>query len=371
MKIPIASPLIDSNEMTAVQDVMNSGILAMSSKVKEFEDNFSEYIGVSHSVSVSNGTVALWLALKAHGIKEGDEVITTPFSFIATSNSVLFCKAKPVFADINERTYNIDPASVLEKITPKTRAVIGVHLFGQPYDLKAIGEICEDNNLIMIEDSAQAHGAEFKGKKVGSFGTGCFSFYPTKNMTAGEGGMVTTNDHKVAEKVRLLRNHGDDGKYHHIMLGYNMRMTDLQAAIGIQQLKKLDEMNRKRITNADYFDRHINLDGVGLPHKETGAKHVYHQYVLKVENGREELMRYLNSKGVGTAIHYPSAIYEQPLYKELGYKPGLCPTSEKVSRQVVSIPVHPKITSEELEYIVDVINNYKVVECMHMHTQVQ
>jgi len=371
MKIPIASPLIDLDEINAVQDVLKSGILAMSSKVKEFEDNFSKYIGVSNSVAVSNGTVALWLALKAHGIKEGDEVITTPFSFIATSNSVLFCGAKPIFADIDESTYNIDPNSVLEKITPKTKAIIGVHLFGQPFDLKAIGEICEDNKLILIEDSAQAHGAEFKGKKVGSFGTGCFSFYPTKNMTSGEGGMITTNDPEIAKKVRLLRNHGDDGKYHHITLGYNMRMTDLQAAIGIQQLKKLDMMNKKRIESADFFNRHINLEGVKKPYVEKDVKHVYHQYVLNIENGRERFMKHLNSKGIGTAIHYPSAIYEQPLYTELGYHRGICPTAERLSQHVISIPVHPKITAEELRYIVKVINDCKVVECMHMHTQVQ
>jgi len=358
--IPIASPVIGREEIEAVERVLHSGMIAMSRKVKEFEEKFSRYIGVRDSVTVSNGTVALWLALKAHGIKDGDEVITTPFTFIATANSILFCNAKPVFADIDDRTYNISPDDVVEKITSKTKAVIGVHLYGQPFDLKSILEICEDNNLILIEDAAQAHGAEFEGRKAGSFGTGCFSFYPTKNMTTAEGGIITTDDEKIAEKIRLLRNHGEEGKYNHVMLGYNMRMTDIQAAIGIVQLKKLEEMNERRRKNAEYFGRNINVKGIIKPFVDERVKHVYHQYVLRIEDEfgmtRDEFSEYLSSKGIGNAVHYPSPVYLQPFYRKLGYSNGLCPVAEEIAKKVISIPVHPKLTEEELRYIVDVIN---------------
>jgi perosamine synthetase len=358
--IPIASPLINTEEVNRAVEVLRSGIIAMGSKVKEFEGSFSKYTGVRTAISVSNGTVALWLALEAHGIGQGDEVVTTPFTFIATANSILFCGAKPVFADIDERTYNISPEEVVEKITSKTRAIIGVHLYGQSFDLKSIIEICEDNNLILIEDAAQAHGAEFDGRKVGSFGTGCFSFYPTKNMTTGEGGIITTDDERIAEKIRLLRNHGEQGKYNHVMLGYNMRMTDIQAAIGIEQLKKLDEMNEKRRRNAEYFDRNIKAKGIVKPFVDGNVKHVYHQYVLRIEDEtgmtRDEFAEYLTSKGVGNAVHYPLPVYLQPFYRKLGFEKGLCPIVEEIARKVISIPVHPKLSEEELKYIVDVIN---------------
>ncbi len=359
-KIPVAQPFIDHEETSEVINVLNSGMLAMGSKVEEFEKNFSHYLNLNHSVAVSNGTVALWLSLKAMGVKEGDEVITTPFSFIATANSILFCGAKPVFADIDPKTYNIDPSSVQEKITSRTKAVMGVHLFGQPFDLKTITEICEDHDLPLIEDAAQAHGAEFNGRKVGTTGIGCFSFYPTKNMTTGEGGMITLNDENLDYSLRLLRNHGDEGKYNHTMIGYNSRMTDLQAAIGLVQLRKLDNMNAARISNAQYYDRNINVEGITKPHVNTNVKHVYHQYVLRIESdfpmSREEFMEYLSSKGVGSAVHYPKPIYMQPIYQQMGYQ-GICPVAEEVARKVVSIPVHPKLTEEELEYVVDVIND--------------
>lgn len=359
--ITIASPSIGKEEIEAVEKVLQSGMIAMGSKVKDFEKKFSEYTGVRNSVTVFNGTVALWLALKAHGIEDGNEVITTPFTFIATANSILFCRAKPVFADIDERTYNIDPEKVNEKITARTKAVIGVHLYGQPFDLKSILEICEDNNLILIEDAAQAHGAEFEGRKVGSFGTGCFSFYPTKNMTTAEGGIVTTDDDKIAERIRLLRNHGEEGKYNHVMLGYNLRMTDMQAVIGIEQLKKLDKMNERRRKNAEFFDRNIKVKGLVKPFIDERVKHVYHQYVLRVEDEfgmtRDEFAEYLASKGVGTAVHYPIPVYLQPFYRKLGFERGLCPIAEEMAQKVISIPVHPKLTREELEYIVDVINS--------------
>ncbi|MFP3946660.1 MAG: DegT/DnrJ/EryC1/StrS family aminotransferase [Archaeoglobaceae archaeon] len=360
MNISIASPVIGKEEIDQVGEVLISGKLAMGRKVEDFEKDFSKYLGVPHSVSVANGTVALWLALEASGIGEGDEVITTPFSFIATANSILFCKAKPVFVDIDPQTYNINPVKVQEKISSRTKAVIGVHLFGHPFDVKAMNEICEDNGLTLIEDAAQAHGAEFNGTKVGTTGIGCFSFYPTKNMTTGEGGMITVNNKTLDHRLRLMRNHGDEGKYDHTMLGYNLRMTDLQAAIGIEQLKKLDSMNTARIRNAQYYDKNINVEGIIKPHVKNNVKHVYHQYVLRVEDhpmSREEFMHYLSSKGVGSAVHYPKPIYMQPVYQQMGYRQGICPVAEEMARKVVSIPVHPKMSEEELEYVVDVIND--------------
>ena len=258
--IPIARPIIGEEEVRLVIEVLRSGMIAQGRKVSEFESKFSSYIGSKYSIAVSNGTAALDIALKAAGIGRGDEVITTPFTFIATSNAILFQGAKPVFADIEEDTFNISSDEVLEKTTPKTKAIMGVHLFGHPFDVKQILEICDDHNLILIEDSAQAHGAEYMGQKVGSFGIGCFSFYATKNMTTSEGGMITCNDDFTAEKCRLLRSHGEVRKYEHILLGHNMRMTDIQAAIGIVQLEKLDWMNERRRENAEFFRRKIKVD---------------------------------------------------------------------------------------------------------------
>ena len=231
-KIPIAKPLLGEEELEAVARVLRSGILAHGPEVEEFEREFAEYVGVDHAVAVANGTVALDLVLRAYGIGPGDEVITTPFSFIATANAILYQGARPVFADIDPVTYTLDPDRVVEKITSRTRAIIAVHLYGHPADMKALREIAEDHDLILIEDAAQAHGAEAHGAKAGSLGdAAAFSFYATKNMVTGEGGMVTTNDRRIAERVRRLRNHGQAGKYRHVTLGFNYRMTSIAAAI--------------------------------------------------------------------------------------------------------------------------------------------
>jgi perosamine synthetase len=299
--------------------------------------------------------------LKSIGIIDGDEVITTPFSFIATANAILYQRAKPVFADVNEKTFNITPEAILNNITEKTRAIIGVHLFGHPFDVKAIQEICEDHKLLLIEDCAQAHGAEYQNKKVGTFGTGCFSFYPTKNITTGEGGMITTNNDEIMESCRLLRNHGQSSKYFHTILGYNYRMTDIQAAMGIVQLRKLDEFNKKRIQNAEYLNKNIGASGITTPYVEKNVKHVFHQYVVTIDENiidRGALITYLTNNGIGSAIHYPMPIYKQPLYQELGFKDN-CPVAERLVSMVLSLPVHPSLEEEDLRYIVDTINNYE------------
>src|SRR3989304_7131173 len=251
--IPIAKPLIGEEEINAVTEVLRSGTIAEGQKVKDFEAEFAKYTGTSYAVAVNSGTAALHVALLAHNISTDDEVITTPFSFVATSNSVIFTGARPVFADIDENTFNIDPESIIEKITSKTKAIIPVHLYGQAADMKSIMEIADDHDLIVIEDACQAHGAEFDGKKAGSFGTGTFSFYPTKNMTTGEGGMITTDDKIVSERARMIRSHGSKQRYYHEMLGYNLRMTDISAALGLVQLKRLDDFNEARIKNAGYL----------------------------------------------------------------------------------------------------------------------
>lgn len=361
--IPIARPVIGDEEVKAVGDVLRSGMLTQGEVVKGFEDAFSGYIGAKNSVAVSNGTIALDLALKAMGLQPGEEVVSPAFTFIATSNSILYQGLKPVFVDVDKRTFNIDPQDLAEKITPKTRAVIGVHLYGQPFDLNAVQQICQDNNLALIEDCAQAHGAEYDGKRVGSFGIGCFSFYPTKNMTTGEGGMITTDDDVLAERLRLLRNHGDTGKYNHIAVGYNYRMTNIQGAIGLAQIKNLDDFNSKRIKNASYLSSKIRRDGITTPHKEENVVHVYNQYVVKIEEdlgaSREDLMSYLQEKGVGSAIHYPKPIYRQPIYREMGFGQDSCPVAEEVSAKVMSLPVHPSLSSEDLRYIADTVNSFE------------
>ncbi len=361
ISIPIARPIITEDEIRAVEEVLKSGMLAQGRVVEQFEEAFAEYIGAKNAVSVCNGTIALCAALKNLGVKQGDEVITTPFTFIATANSILHQGARPLFADVDERTFNINPDDVLEKVTSKTKAILGVHLFGHPFDLQSIREICEDHNLHLIEDCAQAHGAKYSGKRVGCSGVGCFSFYPTKNMTTGEGGMITTSSDEIAEACRLLRNHGDSGKYFHTSLGFNYRMTNIQAAIGVEQLRKLDEFNEKRIKNAEYLNKHLKTEGLITPYKDEKVEHVYHQYVLKVEDdfpmSRDIFMNRLQEKGVGCAIHYPLPIFKQPLYQQLGYDDAGCPVASELANKVLSLPVHPALTEDDLRYIVEVIGD--------------
>ena len=360
MNIPIAKPSIGNEEIEEVVRVLKSGMLAQGKKVEEFEKQFSKYIGVKHAIAVSNGTSALHTALLSAGIKPGDEVIVPSFTFIATANSVLFCGAKPIFADIGEDDFNIDTDDLQRKITSKTKAIIPVHLYGQPADMKAIMEIAEDKKLKVIEDACQAHGAEFNGKKVGSFGIGTFSFYPTKNMTTGEGGMITTNSDGIDEKSRLLRSHGMRIRYHHDIVGYNYRMSDINAAIGIWQLKKLDENNRKRIENAKLLTEGLkDLDGIITPKVIPHRKHVFHQYTIRVTDefgmSREELMKRLKEKGIGSLIYYPIPIHKQKVYLNMGFNVEL-PVTESIVKEVLSIPVHPNVTKEQIEYMINVFH---------------
>ncbi|MCE4614168.1 MAG: DegT/DnrJ/EryC1/StrS family aminotransferase [Desulfurococcales archaeon] len=358
MRIPISKPFLGRDEEEAVRKVIETGILTHGPEVEKFEMEFAEYLGVKHVIAVSNGTVALDVALKAAGIKNGDEVITTPFTFIATANAVLYQRAKPIFADIKYDTYTIDPDSVLELVNNKTKAILVVHLYGHPVDIDPIREIAEDHKLLIIEDAAQAHGSMYKGRKVGSIGdVGAFSFYPTKNMTTGEGGAVTTDNDEIARKARLIRNHGQEKKYYHTVLGYNYRMTSIGAAIGRVQLRKLDNMNEARRKNADMLNRIIkNISGFEPPIESEWAYHVYHQYVIRVKSScrysRNRLKELLEEKGIGTNIHYPLTIPEQPLYRNLGIgciKP--CENAVNAAKEVLSLPVHPLVSPEDIEYI--------------------
>lgn len=365
-KIPIAKPNFGKEEETAVKEVLESGIIVQGPRIKSFEEEFAEYIGVKFAVAVANGTIALDVALKALKLGPGDEIITPSFSFIASCNSILFQNSKPVFVDIDPRTFNIDPSDVAEKITAKTKALIPVHLFGQPAKMDALKEIAEDNRVFLVEDAAQAHGAEYKGQKVGSIGdVGCFSFYATKNMTTGEGGMITTNDPKLVRRARLIINHGQSQKYHHYTLGYNYRMTELCAAIGLVQLKKLDEFNEKRREHANLLTgRLCNFSGLTPPYVEKDGKHVFHQYVVRVEDTypieRNKLAERLNEQGIGVAVHYPTPIYKQPLYLMLGYGSTVCPVTEDACKRVISLPIHPLVDKNDIQYILNVLKDFLV-----------
>jgi len=351
--IPVAKPMLSGNEMEEIKAVLDSGILAQGETVAKFEEEFAKYVGTDYGIAVNSGTSGLHTALAAQGVKEGDEVITTPFSFIATATSILMQRAKPVFCDIDPRTYNIDPERIQEAITDRTKAIVVVHLYGLPCDMKPIMEIAESNGLKVIEDACQAHGAEYNGKKAGSLGdVGVFSFYPTKNMTTGEGGMITTSNPDIAEKARMIRNHGQSERYVHPILGYNYRMTNLAAAIGLSQLKMIDQFNEKRRENARYYDKNLNCDTPFVP---AGRRHVYHQYTIQVD-GRDRFLKHLEEVGVGYGVHYPISIHKQPLMKE--YNGQSFPKAEEASKRVVSIPVHPALTDEERDQVARVVNEY-------------
>ncbi len=361
-RIRICEPVIGEEEVKRVVEVLRSGWLAYGPIVREFERRFAEFVGVRYALAVTSGTVALKLILQALGLGPGDEVIVPCFTFAATANVVVGVGARPVFADIELETYNLDPDSVVEAITSRTRAIIAVHLYGHPADMKALREIAEDYKLVLIEDAAQAHGARTPLGPVGSLGVAAaFSFYATKNMTTGEGGMVTTDDPVVAHHVELLRNHGQEGKYNHVAYGENYRMTSIQAAIGLAQLEKLEKMNEARRRNAHYLTSKLSRLGLVTPIEKPGYRHVYHQYVVRVppELGvtRDQLAEKLREYGIETAVHYPRALPDQPFYRALGYPPAqlVCPNAAKAAREVLSLPVHPKLTREDLDYIVECI----------------
>lgn len=355
ISIPISKPFIGDEEKKAVMGVLDSGMLAMGPKTAQFETEFAKLCAVKHAIAVSSGTTALHIALLANGIGPGDEVITTPFTFIASVNAILYVGAKPVFVDIEEDTFNIDLSQVEKAITPRTKAILPVHLYGHLCDIEQLNTIAETHHLKIIEDACQAVMASYKGKIAGSFGTGTFSFYATKNMMSGEGGMITTNDDEVAEASRLIRNHGMKVRYYHDMLGFNFRMMDIQAAIGLEQLKRLPAFNEKRRQHAAHFN--AKIESVKTPQEKLDYHHIWHQYTIRVNHGRDRdsAVQQLNEAGIGTGIYYPVPVHQQEYIRKMLGEVSM-PVTEKMSREVISLPVHPMLSKEDLETIVTEVN---------------
>ena len=351
--IPMARPQMGEEEKQRVWEAMASGSLAQGPRVRELEEQFAAFVGAGHAVATSSGTTALHLALLGYGIGPGDEVITVPFTFIASANSVLYTGARPVFVDVGESDFCIDPGLIEDAVTDRTRAIMPVSLYGQPADMEAVTEIAERRGLAVIEDACQAHGAAIGGRRSGTWGAGTFSFYPTKNMTTGEGGMLTTDDGELAERVRLLREHGMKVRYHHDVLGYNFRMTDIAAAIGLAQLPKLPGANERRRLIAARYD--AELRGVITPSVRPGVTHVYHQYTLRV-NERDAFSEALRARGVGSAIYYPIPVHRQKPFLALGYGREPLPVTDRLTAQVLSIPVHPALTDDEVTAVIEAVN---------------
>lgn len=354
--IPISKPVIGEAEKQAVMEVLDSGMLVQGPRTAKLEEKFAAVCGVKHAIATSSGTTALHIALLAHGIGPGDEVITTPFTFIASVNSIIYTGATPVFVDIEAETFNINPALIEAAITPRTKAILPVHLYGYPCDMDAILELARRYNLVVIEDAAQAIGATYHGQPVGSFGTGCFSLYATKNVMSGEGGMITTNDDALAQRCRMIRSHGMQRRYYHDILGYNFRMSDLHAAIGVVQIDRLAEFTAQRRANAGYLNAH--LTSVVTPTVREGYGHVWHQYTIRVDGGRDRdaAVKRLNDAGVGTGIFYPVPANRQVHLQAMGLGNVTLPVAEQLAREVISLPVHPQLSQADLETIVAEVN---------------
>jgi len=350
--IPIASPQLGVEEREAVDRVLQSGIIAQGPEVAKFEEEFAKMCGVKYAVATSNGTTAGHLVMIASGIGSGDEVITTPFTFFATASVIIMAGAKPVFVDVEESGFCLDPNQVELAITEKTKAIQPVHLYGELADMPSLTEISKKNNLVMIEDSAQAHNADSWGSKAGSFGNaGWFSFYPTKNMTTSEGGIITTNDEKTANLCKVLRAHGMTAQYQHTEFGYNYRMTDISAAIGRVQLTKLDEFNSRRREIADKYNASFSKY-VKVPENRRG--HVFHQYTILC-NQRDELKEYLSQKGVGSGIYYPTLLYN---YNPMSEFEADCPNAKRLTELSLSLPVHPGLSDSDVSKVIDSVISF-------------
>jgi len=350
--IPIASPALDDRESERVSEVLESARLAAGDTVQEFEEAFATYCDTEHGIATANGTAALHTALEATGIGDGDRVLTSPFSFVASANAIRFVGAEPVFADIDHETYTLDPHAVEATIRERDGdidALLVVHLYGLPAAMDHLNDIADTYDLRLIEDACQAHGARYDGSPVGALGdAGCFSFYPTKNMTTGEGGMVVTDDEEVAERARRFVNHGRAGPYRHEEVGHNFRMTNIAAAIGQVQLKKLPQFNRARRANAARLSEGLEGLPIELPVEPPGRRHVYHQYTIRTER-RHELRESLDDAGIDTGVYYPRAIHQQPAYDDVE---ASAPVTEHATDEVLSLPVHPGVTERDITAIV-------------------
>ncbi len=336
----------------AVLGVLESAQFVLGDEVVAFEREFAHYCGAKHAAGVNTGTSALHLALLAAGVKPGDEVITVPHTFVATVAAVCYTGARTVFVDIHPDTYTIDVNQIEKAITPRTKVILPVHLYGQPADMDPILEIARKHKLVVIEDACQAHGAEYKGRRVGGIGDiGCFSFYPGKNLGAyGEGGMVVTNNPDHLKTVQMLRDWGAEQKYHHVLKGYNYRLEGIQGAILRVKLRHLEAWTEARRKHAGSYNELLKSADVGLPHAVAGNRHVYHIYAIRVP-GREAFMEKLKARGVQTAIHYPIPVHVQKGYTDLGYHAGEFPHSEQAAREVLSIPMFPELTDEQIRHV--------------------
>lgn len=362
--IPYGTQSIDEDDIQAVVNALRSDYLTTGPTVAQFEKNVADYVGAKYAVAVSNGTAALHVACLAARIKEGDEVITTPITFAASSNCVLYCGGTPVFADINSDTYNIDPADIRRKITKNTKAIIAVHFTGQPCEMDEIHAIAKEYNLLVIEDAAHALGADYKGKRIGSISDmTTFSFHPVKHITTGEGGMITTNNDELYKKLVLYRSHGitrdnkvmttDEGDwyYQQLELGYNYRITDIQCALGISQMNKLNTFieQRKEIVRR-YNQAFSYVNGIIIPFEKEGCNSSWHLYVIQVEN-RKEVFDKLRKAGIGVNVHY-IPVYTHPYYQNNGYENVHCTNAEKLYKGIISLPIYPKLSEKEQDYVI-------------------
>lgn len=369
MNIPYGRQYIDEEDIQAVVNVLKSDYLTTGPTVQEFERTVADYVGARYAVAIANGTAALHAACYAAGIEEGDEVITTPITFAASANCVLYCGGKPVFADIKKDTYNIDPEDIRRKITPKTKAIIAVHYTGQPCEMDEIHAIAKEHNLLVIEDAAHALGADYKGKKIGQISDmTTFSFHPVKHITTGEGGMITTNDEEMYQKLLLFRSHGitrnesqmtrNEGGwyYQQIDMGYNYRITDLQCALGISQMKKLDRFITRRCQLAEKYNMKLRgIDGIVCPVQKKGCSSSWHLYVIQTPEGRrKEIYDKLQEAGIHVNVHY-IPVYKHPYYQEHGYESVYCPNAEQIYENIISLPLYYSLQDEEQEYVIETI----------------
>lgn len=355
--IRVTEVRLDEAVEPLVLDVLRSGRLAQGPMVARFEQAFGRISGTRHAVAVNNGTTALVAALQSVGVGPGDEVVTSPFTFVATINAALECGARVRFADIRPDDYTLDPAAVAEVMSPATRVVMPVHLYGHPADMVAFDELTARTGVALVEDAAQAHGASVEGRPVGSFGVGCFSFYATKNLTTGEGGMVTTDDDAVGDRLALLRNQGMRERYVYEIAGHNYRMTELQAAVGLGEIAQLERRTERRRSNAAVLNEMLSdIDGLRTPVEQPGCRHVYHQYTVRIGEdarcGRDAFVAALAAEGIEAGVYYPRAVYDYDSYRD---NPAVearpFPEAERAARQVASLPVHPWLSDDDLDRI--------------------
>jgi UDP-4-amino-4,6-dideoxy-N-acetyl-beta-L-altrosamine transaminase len=369
MYIPYGRQSINEDDIQAVVDVLHSDYVTTGPKIAEFEQAVAKYTGAKYAVAIANGTAALHAACYAAGITEGDEVITTPITFAASSNCVLYCGGTPVFADIKKDTYNIDPEDIRRKITDKTKAIIAVHYTGQPCEMDEIHQIAKEHNLIVIEDAAHALGADYKGRRIGSISDmTTFSFHPVKHITTGEGGMITTNDEKMYQRLVLFRGHGitrdqklmtaDEGAwyYQQLDLGYNYRITDIQCALGVSQMKRLDKFVEKRRMLAERYDQAFQgCDSLITPAQASGCHNSYHLYVIQVpKESRKQIFDALRAAGIGVNVHY-IPVYKHPYYQQHGYDTVCCPNAEEFYSREISLPLYPDLTLEQQDYVIEMV----------------